>query len=115
MTDASSLTRCRPSSTYPNVGAAYRIDGGKGSGTLKDPYDGSTAARLDGILSTRLKMVREVCGECATANPTEVIVAETNQGRAILGVVDGAKPQGIEADADIAWRKGLLRHIGYKA
>jgi adenosine/AMP kinase len=67
------------------------------------------------VLNT-LKMVPEVCRIfCATANPAEVIVAETNQGRAILGVVDGARPQGIEGDADIAWRKGFLRQIGYKA
>lgn len=52
---------------------------------------------------------------CATANATEVVVADTGPGRAILGVVDGLKPQGIEADEDIAWRKGFLRMIGYKA
>jgi adenosine/AMP kinase len=62
-----------------------------------------------------VKGVPEVAGIfCATANPAEVIVAETAQGRAILGVVDGASPQGIEADADIAWRKDLLRKFGYK-
>lgn len=51
---------------------------------------------------------------CATANPTEVIVAETEQGRGILGVVDGFKSKGIEDEAGIAWRKGFLRQIGYK-
>ncbi|MCK5428787.1 MAG: adenosine-specific kinase [Anaerolineales bacterium] len=62
-----------------------------------------------------LKMVPEVCHIfCATANPTEVILAETDQGRGILGVVDGFSPQGVEADEDIAWRKGFLRQIGYK-
>jgi hypothetical protein len=62
-----------------------------------------------------VKMVPEVCRIfCATANPTEVIVAETDQGRAILGVVDGFKPVGVEGDEDIAWRKGFLRQIGYK-
>jgi adenosine/AMP kinase len=62
-----------------------------------------------------VKQVPEVCRIfCATANPTEVIIAETAQGRAILGVVDGFKPQGIEDDEGIAWRKGLLRQIGYK-
>jgi adenosine/AMP kinase len=66
------------------------------------------------VLNT-LKMVPEVCRIfCATANPTEVIVAETEQGRGILGVVDGYSPKGIEADADIQWRKGFLRQIGYK-
>ncbi len=52
---------------------------------------------------------------CATANPTEVIVAETEQGRGILGVIDGFKSLGIEDEAGIAWRKGFLRMIGYKA
>ena len=66
------------------------------------------------VLNT-LKMVPEVCRIfCATANPTEVVVAETEQGRAILGVVDGFSPKGIEGENDIAWRKGFLRQIGYK-
>jgi uncharacterized protein len=51
---------------------------------------------------------------CATANPTQVIVAETTQGRAILGVVDGSSPKGVEGDEDIAKRKQFLRSIGYK-
>jgi adenosine/AMP kinase len=51
---------------------------------------------------------------CATANPTEVLVAQTEQGRGILGVVDGSAPQGVEGDEDIAWRKSFLRKIGYK-
>ena len=62
-----------------------------------------------------VKMVPEVCRIfCATANPTEVILAETEQGRGIVGVVDGFPPKGIEGEADIQWRKGLLRQIGYK-
>ena len=62
-----------------------------------------------------VKQVPEVCRIfCATANPTEVIVAETAQGRAILGVVDGCKSRGIEDEGGIAWRKQLLRQIGYK-
>jgi hypothetical protein len=62
-----------------------------------------------------IKVVPEVCRIfCATANPTEVIIAETDQGRGILGVVDGFKPAGVEGDEDIAWRKGFLRQIGYK-
>jgi len=62
-----------------------------------------------------VKMVPEVCRIfCATANPTEVIVAETEQGRGILGVVDGFSPKGIEGKSDIDWRKNLLRQIGYK-
>ena len=51
---------------------------------------------------------------CATANPTEVLVAQTEQGRGILGVVDGFAPQGIEDEEGIAWRKDFLRMIGYK-
>ncbi len=62
-----------------------------------------------------IKNVPEVCHIfCATANPTEVLIAETGLGRGILGVVDGSSPLGIEAEADIAWRKGFLRKIGYK-
>jgi uncharacterized protein len=62
-----------------------------------------------------IKMVPEVCQVyCATANPLEVLVAETAAGRGILGVVDGAKPKGIEGDEGIAWRKEFLRTIGYK-
>ncbi len=62
-----------------------------------------------------VKMVPEVCRIfCATANPTQVVVAETARGRAILGVVDGGCPKGLEGDEDIAWRKGFLRKIGYK-
>ena len=66
------------------------------------------------VLKT-IQGVPEVCGIfCATANPTEVIVAQTDQGRGILGVVDGFSPQGVEGEEDIAWRKGFLRQIGYK-
>ncbi len=62
-----------------------------------------------------IKMVPEVCTIfCATANPAEIILAETDKGRAILGVVDGESPKGVEADEDITWRKGFLRMIGYK-
>jgi adenosine/AMP kinase len=60
--------------------------------------------------------VPEVCRiYCATANPTQVIVAQTDQGRGILGVVDGFSPKGVEGEEDIAWRKNFLRQIGYKA
>ena len=62
-----------------------------------------------------VKNLAEVCRIfCATANPVEVLVAQTELGRGILGVVDGASPKGIEEEADIAWRKGFLRTIGYK-
>jgi uncharacterized protein len=63
----------------------------------------------------QLKLVPEVCRiYCATANLVEVIVAETARGRAILGVVDGAPPLGVESEQDVTARKALLRQIGYK-
>ena len=62
-----------------------------------------------------IKAVPEVCRIiCATANPTQVLVAETDQGRGILGVVDGFSPLGVENEEDVQWRKDLLRAIGYK-
>ena len=62
-----------------------------------------------------IRRVPEVCRIfCATANPVEVIIAETEQGRGILGVVDGFASKGIETEDDIQWRKDLLRQIGYK-
>ncbi|MGQ9600841.1 MAG: adenosine-specific kinase, partial [Anaerolineae bacterium] len=62
-----------------------------------------------------LKMVPEVCHIfCATANPTQVVIAETEQGRGVLGVVDGFSPKGVEDEEGISWRKGFLRAIGYK-
>lgn len=63
----------------------------------------------------RLKEVPEVCTiHCATANPVEVIVAETEQGRGVLGVVDGSSPAGVETAEDAAKRREFLRKIGYK-
>ncbi len=62
-----------------------------------------------------IKMVPEVCRiYCATANPVEVILAETEQGRGVLGVVDGVKTKGIEGEQDVTYRKEFLRKIGYK-
>ena len=62
-----------------------------------------------------IKQVPEVCTIfCATANPVEVLVAVTEVGRGIIGVVDGGAPLGVETDDDIAARKSLLRQIGYK-
>jgi adenosine/AMP kinase len=62
-----------------------------------------------------LKMVPEVCCIfCATANPTEAILVETEQGRGILGVVDGFVAKGVEDEAGIKWRKDFLRRMGYK-
>ncbi|MFQ3633030.1 adenosine-specific kinase [Roseiflexus sp.] len=62
-----------------------------------------------------IKAVPEVCRIfCATANPLEVVVAVTDQGRGILGVIDGNSPAGVEGEEDIAWRKSFLRQIGYK-
>jgi uncharacterized protein len=63
----------------------------------------------------QVKQVPEVCRIfCATANPVEVVLTETERGRAILGVVDGATPLGVEAEEDVAARRDLLRTIGYK-
>ncbi|MCI0330040.1 MAG: adenosine-specific kinase [candidate division Zixibacteria bacterium] len=63
----------------------------------------------------QIKNCPEVCRVfCATANPVEVILAETEQGRAVLGVVDGSKPKGVETAEDVVKRKEFLRKIGYK-
>lgn len=62
-----------------------------------------------------VKQVPEVCHVfCATANPTQVVVAESEQGRGILGVIDGYSPKGVETEADVTRRKEFLRMIGYK-
>ncbi|MDV2475485.1 adenosine-specific kinase [Rhodococcus zopfii] len=62
-----------------------------------------------------IKQVPEVCGiYCATANPVEIVIAETGLGRGIVGVIDGSPPLGVESDGDVADRKALLRTIGYK-
>ena len=66
-------------------------------------------------LLTRIRDVPEVVGlYCATANPVEVVIAETAQGRGVLGVIDGFAPKGVEGPEDIEWRHSLLRKIGYK-
>lgn len=62
-----------------------------------------------------IKNTPEVCGlYCASANPVEVIIAESQMGRGILGVIDGLKPKGIESEEDIVWRREFLRKLGYK-
>jgi len=62
-----------------------------------------------------IRNVPEVCSIfCATANPAQIIIAESEQGRGVLGVIDGSSPNGVEGDADVAWRHDLLRKIGYK-
>ncbi len=62
-----------------------------------------------------VKAVQEVCTiYCASSNPVEVIVAETEQGRGVMGVIDGFRPKGVETDADLRSRKELLRRVGYK-
>ena len=62
-----------------------------------------------------LKAVPEVCRiYCATANPLEVVVGQTEQGRGVLGVIDGSSPKGVETDDDAAERRDLLRRFGYK-
>ena len=63
----------------------------------------------------RIKDCPEVCRIfCATANPLQAVVAESGQGRGIVGVIDGSSPRGVEQDADREWRVGFLRKIGYK-
>ena len=62
-----------------------------------------------------MKMCQEVCHIfCATANPVQVVIGETDQGRGILGVIDGAAPRGVEKEKDVTWRKELLRKFQYK-
>jgi adenosine/AMP kinase len=62
-----------------------------------------------------IRNVPEVCSIfCATANPVEIILAKSEQGQGVMGVIDGSSPKGIEQEADVAWRRDLLRKIGYK-
>jgi len=62
-----------------------------------------------------VKMCQEVCSVfCATANPVQVVLAQSEQGRGVLGVIDGSSPKGVEKEDDVAWRKDLLRKFGYK-
>jgi len=62
-----------------------------------------------------IRNVPEVCAVfCATANPVEIVVAESEQGRGVLGAIDGSRPKGVEGPSDVAWRHDLLRKIGYK-
>jgi adenosine/AMP kinase len=62
-----------------------------------------------------IRNVPEVCTIfCATANPVEIVVGQSEQGRGVLGVIDGSSPKGVEEQADIVWRHDLLRKIGYK-
>jgi len=62
-----------------------------------------------------IKGIPEVCTVyCASANPVEVVIAETDSGRGILGVIDGSRPNGLESEEDRIWRKEFLRNIGYK-
>jgi adenosine/AMP kinase len=83
------------------------------AGHSYNPFLGEGFYPLNGL--NALKMVPEVCRIfCTTANPTEDVIAETEQGRGILGLVDGSSPKGIECEDDIAWRRGFLRQIGYK-
>ena len=66
-------------------------------------------------LLNAIRNVPEVCSIfCATANPVQIIVAQSEQGRGILGVIDGSSPKGVEGPSDVAWRHDLLRKIGYK-
>ena len=62
-----------------------------------------------------LRNLPEICSIfCATANPVEIVVARSEQGRGVLGVIDGSSPKGVETEKDVSWRHDLLRKIGYK-
>ncbi len=66
-------------------------------------------------LLNALRNVPEVCSIfCATANPVQVVLAKSEQGQGVLGVIDGSSPRGVEGEEDVAWRHDLLRKIGYK-
>jgi len=66
-------------------------------------------------LLNAIRNVPEVCSIfCATANPVEVVVAQSEQGCGVLGVIDGSSPKGVEGPEDVTWRHDLLRKIGYK-
>ena len=66
-------------------------------------------------LLNALRNVPEVCSIfCATANPVQVVLARSEQGQGVLGVIDGSSPKGVESEEDVAWRHELLRKIGYK-
>ncbi len=66
-------------------------------------------------LLAAIRNVPEICSIfCATANPVQVVLARSGQGRGVLGVIDGNSPKGIETEADVTWRHDLLRKIGYK-
>jgi adenosine/AMP kinase len=66
-------------------------------------------------LLNAIRNVPEVCSIfCATANPIEVVLARSEQGQGVLGVIDGSSPKGVEDDAGVVWRHDLLRRIGYK-
>jgi len=100
-TDAEMVELAKKNATAISAGHSFIIFLGEGFFPLN-------------VLNT-LKMVPEVCRVfCATANPTEVILAETEQGRGVMGVVDGFPTKGIEDEAEIKWRKDFLRQIGYK-
>ena len=96
--------------TSPHLPGKIALDLGAGHSFvvfLKDAYPINVL--------NRIKAVPEVCSiYAATANPIEVVLAETDQGRGILGVIDGAKPKEIETIQDVEDRKGFLRKIGYK-
>ena len=67
------------------------------------------------LLNAIRHVPEELCSIfCATANPVEVVLARSEQGQGVLGVIDGSSPKGVEGEADVAWRHDLLRKIGYK-
>lgn len=82
---------------------------------MRDTVELSVVAIDKPADTNAIKQVPEVCGiYCATANPVELVIAETGLGRGIVGVIDGSPPLGVETDTDVADRKALLRTIGYK-
>jgi adenosine/AMP kinase len=111
--EASGPTLIRHTGTNEDLESlAVRNAGAVGAGHafivfLKDAFPINVMAAI--------QRVPEVCHIfCATANPVEIVIAQTDQGRGILGVVDGHSPKGVEANDDIAQRKQFLRKIGYK-
>jgi adenosine/AMP kinase len=93
-----------------NIASKYALELGCGHSFIVLMRDAYPINVLD-----RIKQVAEVCTiHAATANPIEVIVAETKLGRGLLGVIDGAKSKGIETPLDVKARRAFLRKIGYK-
>jgi uncharacterized protein len=132
-----SRTSTRPSTTVPQ--AKFGLAFNESSGACLTRSEGNDQALRDAAIRSAqalacghvfvlllqnaypinvlnaIRNVPEVCSIfCATANAVEIIVAQTEQGRGVLGVIDGSTPKGIETQSDVTWRHDLLRKIGYK-